>query len=421
MSKATDSKVKWLDEDGRIVVFGEPSDESTVVQINNCAAAPSAVKAVLAADNHRGYGMPVGGVLAYTRHISPAGVGYDIGCGNKAVRTPVLYEDIRKNISKIMDEIWKNVSFGIGRKNDKPTDHELFDDPLFTEMKEIGKLKDLAYSQLGTVGSGNHYVDILVEDSTGLVWIANHFGSRGFGHKIASGFLNLLEGIGFAEKGRSEDLMLAPMVISLDSPLGEDYWRAMTLAGEYAYAGRDYVVQQVLDILKTHSTKEVHNNHNFAWKEIHDENELIVVRKGATPLAPGQEGFVGGNMCDICVVVEGIDSDDAKEGLYSAMHGAGRVMGRMQAKGKWKYVKDEFGRKKYTQVREGRVSPEMMKEAIKKAGVELRGAGLDESPFCYKKLQDVIDAHDSALKVNHILRPVGVAMAGNDEIDPYKD
>lgn len=422
MSKATESKVKWIDESGRVVHFGEVACDNTKEQIKNCSEADSVFKAALMADNHLGYGCPVGGVVAYHEEVAPAGVGFDIACGNKAVETNLLWDDVRKDISKIMDTVWEKIAFGVGRKNPTPIEHELFEDPLFKEDKNIKRLKDEAASQLGTVGSGNHYVDILVEPSTGFVWVANHFGSRGFGHKIASGFMNLSEGMGFFEKGRSESMMQVPSSISLRSPLGEDYWRAMELAGEYAYAGRDYVVQQVLDILGATQTKEVHNNHNFAWKEIHDENEVVVVRKGATPSFPGQEGFVGGNMCDICVIIEGVDSEDNREGLYSAMHGAGRVMSRNQAKGKWRRRRDpETGEKKLVQVKEGAVSDEMMRDAIKDAGIVLRGGGLDESPFCYKKLQDVLDFHNSAIIVKHVMKPVGVAMAGANEYDPYKD
>ena len=421
MSKVTDSKAKWLDEYGRIIGFGEVADDETFEQIRNCVETEHAYKGVLAADNHRGYSCPVGGIVAYHNAVSPAVCGYDIACGNKAVETPLFWDDIQKDISKIMDEIWNKVAFGLGRTNDGDVDHELFDDPLFTESKEIKKLKDQARQQLGTVGSGNHFVDILADEETGLVWIANHFGSRGFGWKIANGFLNLSEGIGFTERGRSENSMVAPVVFSLDSPLGEDYWRAMTLAGQYAYAGRDYVIQQVLDILKTEATKEVHNNHNFAWKEEHDGNEVIVVRKGATPSFPGQEGFVGGSMCDICVVIEGVDSEDNREGLYSAMHGAGRVLSRSQAKGKGKWKRNpDTGKKEYVEKKAGQVTREMMDKIVKDFGIELRGADRDESPFCYRQLQEVIDAHNSAIKINHVLIPKGVAMAGN-EFDPYAD
>jgi len=194
----------------------------------------------------------------------------------------------------------------------------------------------------------------------------------------------------------------------------------MRLAGEYAYAGRDRVVTDVLGILGAHATFAVHNHHNFAWREKHAGEQLYVVRKGATPLAPGQLGFVGGSMADISVVVEGIESTRGEAALYSAMHGAGRVMSRTQAAGKARYVRDATGRKVQTRTG-GAITPEMMHEATRAYGVEVRGAGTDESPFAYRKLADVLDAHADTLIVRHVLKPIGVVMAGEGEVDPYKD
>src|SRR5690606_1450550 len=141
-------------------------------------------------DGHYGYSQPVGGVVVYDGQISPSGVGYDIACGNKAVRTNLKLKDIEKDLPRLMDEIASSISFGIGIKNKLRVDHELFDDPDGTVFQEIGnrkheRLKKLAREQWGTVGAGNHYVDLLVDKETGDVWVANHFGSRGFGHRTA--------------------------------------------------------------------------------------------------------------------------------------------------------------------------------------------------------------------------------------------
>jgi tRNA-splicing ligase RtcB len=169
----------------------------------------------------------------------------------------------------------------------------------------------------------------------------------------------------------------------------------------------------VLSILGASSTYEVHNHHNFAWKEVHDGQEVIVVRKGATPLAVGQQGFIGGSMGDIAVIVEGIESDLAQDAFYSTIHGAGRIMSRTQAAGKmnWKTRKRTGGQ----------ISQEQMEEAVKAFGVELRGGGTDESPFVYRKLAEVLEAHAGTFKILHTLKPIGVCMAGADEFDPYKD
>ncbi|MEK3934873.1 RtcB family protein [Sporosarcina sp. FSL W7-1349] len=401
----------------RKMIFGE-HEPNTLRQFENCLQTGNVAGGVLCADGHYGYSQPVGGVIVYDNQISPSGVGYDIACGNKAVRTNLQYEDIKKDIPRIMDDIAARISFGIGRKNKERVDHELFDDPDWNVFRQIGqqehdKLKKLAVDQLGTVGAGNHFVDLLVEERTGDVWVANHFGSRGFGHKTASGFLNLANGMEFSDRAPGESMEQAPTLIDLDSELGDLYYRAMTLAGKYAYAGRDYVMDEVLAILGAESEFEVHNHHNFAWKETHRGKERIVVRKGATPSAPGQLGFIGGSMGDISVIVRGKDNAENENAFYSTVHGAGRIMSRTQAAGKMNW-------KKRTRIG-GQISPDMMEKAVKRFGVELRGGGTDESPFVYRKLQSVLDAHEDTIDVLHVLKPVGVCMAGANEFDPYKD
>jgi tRNA-splicing ligase RtcB len=260
-------------------------------------------------------------------------------------------------------------------------------------------------AQLGTVGSGNHYVDIF-EDEQCRIWIGVHFGSRGFGHQIATRFLN--------RASAKDDMDSAPAALDARTQEGQDYIAAMKLAGRYAYTGRDWVCERVAKILGARVLDSVHNHHNFAWRETHQGRELWVVRKGATPAFPGQKGFVGGSMGDISVIIEGVEHEDAAHTLYSTVHGAGRVMGRMEAKGK-------VDRKTGEVIRAGKVTPEMMREWVAREQVELRGAGVDESPHCYKRLPDVLAEHAGTIRVLHTLRPLGVAMAGADVFDPYKD
>lgn len=188
----------------------------------------------------------------------------------------------------------------------------------------------------------------------------------------------------------------------------------MNLAGRYAYAGRDWVCGEVARILGAKIGEEVHNHHNFAWKETHQGRELWVVRKGATPAFPGQKGFVGGSMGDISVILEGVESEEGKDSLYSTVHGAGRVMSRTKARGK-------INRRTGQVISPGVVSRKMMLDWIAKEHVELRGAGTDESPHCYKRLPEVLEHHKASVRILHTLTPLGVAMAGENEIDPYKD
>ncbi|MEM9420851.1 MAG: RtcB family protein [Planctomycetota bacterium] len=396
------------------------ADPGAVKQMMTCLETPEAAAGALMGDHHLGYSMPIGGVVAYHGMVSPSGVGYDIACGNKAVRLDVKADDVKRDIGKIMDMIYREISFGVGRKNQEQVDHELFDDEtwdlvdgLRIRVNKCRDLKQLARQQLGTVGSGNHYVDLFVDEQDN-VWCGVHFGSRGLGHKLASHFV---------EKGGGADGMYADAVVFHEnSHLGESYIRCMQLAGRYAYAGRDWVCQKVARLLKTKIVEEVHNHHNFAWKEKQTidgcELDVWVVRKGATPAFPGQRGFVGGSMGDISVILEGVESQDSAAALYSTVHGAGRVMSRTQAAGKKRWDKKARG---FVRKSEGQISRSMMNAWVKKAGVELRGAGTDESPHCYKRLPEVLEAHGNTVRIVHTLTPIGVVMAGEDEFDPYKD
>ncbi len=387
---------------GKIPVWGDPVDESALKQIENCARTADA--AALMADHHKGYAVPIGGVVAYEDRISPSGVGFDIACGNKAVRLDIPAAEVKKHIKKIMDDIWNEIAFGLGRKNNLRVDHELFDDPAWN-LEAVKPLKKMAQEQLGTVGSGNHFVDVL-EDEQERIWIGVHFGSRGLGHKTATYFLKA----GGAKDGMDVD----PLVLKANSALGEAYLACMTLAGRYAYAGRDWVCNQVAGILGARIVEEVHNHHNFAWREKHGGRDLWVIRKGATPAFPGQRGFVGGSMGDNSVILEGVDTPEARRALFSTVHGAGRVMSRTAAAGK-------RDRRTGKILSPGAVTREMMTAWLRERGIELRGAGTDESPHCYKRLPEVLAQHGDTIRVIHVLKPLGVAMAGADEFDPYKD
>jgi tRNA-splicing ligase RtcB len=175
----------------------------------------------------------------------------------------------------------------------------------------------------------------------------------------------------------------------------------MHLAGRYAYAGREWVVERVRRIVGGETADSVHNHHNFAWRETHDGRDLWVVRKGATPAFPGQRGFVGGSMGDDAVIVEGVDGPDSRQALYSTVHGAGRLFGRNEAK--------------------RRFARQEMDAWIKGRGVTLVGADLDESPMAYRRLPEVLAAQGETIKVQHTLRPFAVVMAGAGEFDPFKD
>lgn len=400
-----------------LTIFGEEIiDPNSIQQIKNCVG-PEDI-AVLTADAHYGYGHPIGGAVAYKDHISLSGVGFDIACGNKAVRTTIKASEI--NISEVMDEIYRRISFGVGRVNNEPLDHPVFEKIEKADFSPQRKLLDLSVKQLGTVGSGNHFVD-LFRDDEGFLWIGVHFGSRGFGHKTTTGFIAMSQGLDFFGRGKEGSMNAKPILFDLQSEIGQQYISAMKLAGEYAYAGRDVVVDKVLEILgSAETTFEVHNHHNFAWEEEHFGEKYWVVRKGCTPAFPDQLGFIGANMEDSSVIIKGKDSSLSQKGLYSTVHGAGRVMSRRQAAGKKKWIRDADGRKRPTVVSKGAVDFDAVRSRVQ-SRVELRGASADEAPECYKDLQTVLSHQGETIEVIHKLHPIGVAMAGEDTFDPYKD
>ena len=404
-------------------IFGEHED-GTLEQLHDVAS--RAEYAALMADGHLGYIMPVGGVTAYADKVSVAGVGYDIGCGNAAARTNLTLEDfaglgledfdrnphrVRTNprLVELADEVFDQLSFGIGRKNDVETgldDHPIFRDDALWVIPNAGGYRDTllqkARDQLGTIGGGNHYVDIFV-DQEGYLWVGVHFGSRGFGHTIATNFLALTRGEPWGARVKEHEGL-----VHLQNPIGHDYFGLMGVAGRYAFLGRSWVVDHVLKIMGAEATDRVHNNHNFAWRENHLGRDLVVVRKGATPAFPGQRGFVGGSMGDDAVILRGAKHEEGsaerwvqKQALFSTVHGAGRTMGRRQAK----RTLDE----------------EAVRKWIRDRGVIVRGSDLDEAPQAYRRLPDVLEHQGDTVEVEHRLRPVVVCMAPSGTRDPYRD
>ena len=413
-------------------VFGQ-HEKQTLAQL--ARVAERADHAALMADGHLGYVMPIGGVAAYRNQVSVAGVGFDIACGNAAIRTDLGLEDLagrpgglRRNLEHLGDELQSGISFGVGgvnRSPDAPSDHHLFADPAWQAVptRHRAALLDKARKQLGSVGSGNHYVDIFA-DERDRVWVGVHFGSRGFGHTVASSFLAIGQG---AEWGTR--VPEAEVILDLDAPAGHDYWHLMKLAGRYAYAGREWAARKAVEFIGGREVELVHNHHNFAWEEEHFGRTFVVVRKGATPAFPGQKGFVGGSMGDDAVILEGAQgagpgspARDLQQGavgsvegsavgelqvraLYSTVHGAGRVMSRTAALGK-------RHRRTGKVLKRGKVSREMMAKWVGRKGVVLRGGGVDESPHVYRRLADVLAAQGETVTVLHTLRPLVVVMAG---------
>src|SRR5438094_3525565 len=396
-------------------IFGT-HEPKTLDQLRDVAS--RAERAALMADGHLGYVMPIGGVAAYRNQESVVGVGFGIACGNAAIRTDLSPARLGRHLPELADAIQDSISFGVGRKNragDAPTDDPLSADAAWDAVPgkhERERLRAKAREQLGTVGSGNHYVDVFADEAD-HVWVGVHFGSRGFGFGVAHGFLALGQNRAWGERVPEQETLL-----DVATPVGDAYWQLMNLAGRYAYAGREWVARKVVALLGGREEELVHNHHNFAWQEEHGGERFYVVRKGATPAFPGQKGFVGGSMGDDAVIIQGVASDEPAvrelqaRALYSTVHGAGRVMSRTAAAGK---------RKQGRVIKPGAISRDMMLEWVEQKGVVLRGGGTDESPHVYRRLPDVLAAQGPTVQVLHVLRPLIVVMAGAEEFDPYKD
>ena len=396
-------------------IFGT-HEPQTLAQLRDVAS--RAERAALMADGHLGYVMPIGGVAAYRNQVSVVGVGFDIACGNAAIRTDLSTARLGTHLAELADAIQDTISFGVGRKNragDAPTDDPLFEDGAWDAVPgkhERERLRAKARDQLGTVGSGNHYVDVFADEAD-RVWVGVHFGSRGFGFGVAHGFLALGQNRAWGERVPEQETLL-----DVATPVGDAYWQLMNLAGRYAYAGREWVARKVVALLGGREEELVHNHHNFAWREEHGGERFYVVRKGATPAFPGQQGFVGGSMGDDAVIIQGVASDQPAvrelqaRALYSTVHGAGRVMSRTAAAGK---------RKRGKVIKPGAISRDMMLKWVNQKDVVLRGGGTDESPHVYRRLPDVLAAQGPTVQVLHVLRPLIVVMAGAEEFDPYRD
>ena len=394
-------------------IFGKP-EANTIEQL--AEVDDHAVRTALMADAHFGYSMPVGGVAAFEDQVSVTGVGFDIACGNCAVKIDTGTHGT--NLRQLGHEIQQRIAAGVGKANrheDAPVDHPVFDSNAW-QLIPAGfrePLQHKAREQLGSIGSGNHYIDIL-KDEYGFVWVGVHFGSRGFGHTIASNYIAISQGGQWGDRGK-EDLAL----LDVRTPAGDDYWNLMQLAGEYAYAGREWVCRTVAAMISSAPIIDlVHNNHNFAWRETHNGRSLIVVRKGATPAWPNERGFVGGSMGDDAVILKGATPSVAGEimqmqesALYSTVHGAGRVMSRTQATGR-----NRRGKFKHDPL----VDADEVATWLKDRNVLVFGADLDEAPQAYRRLEKVLEWQGDTVEVTHRLRPLVVVMASNDFDDSGK-
>lgn len=333
-------------------------------------------------DAHVGYGLPIGGVLAMENAVIPYAVGVDIACRMKLSVLDMPTDSLESRFDLYKQALEGGTRFGIGSKHETPQDHAVMDQD-WSVTRITREKKDVAWSQLGSSGSGNHFVEFGVLDverrveELGLepgryVALMSHSGSRGTGAAVCSTY----SGIARARlPAKYKDLAYLSW-LSLDSDAGQEYWAAMSLMGNYAAANHDVIHRLVSKRLGAEIVAGVENHHNFAWTEVHGDRELVVHRKGATPAGEGVLGVIPGSMASPAFVVRGKGGADSFD---SASHGAGRTMSRRKAKDKynWKAVQGD----------------------LKKKGVTVLSAGADEVPGVYKKIEAVMAAQSDLVEI----------------------
>lgn len=396
--KELDSSVEELrDEPLSYPVWGrEQIDEGSIAQMDNAMRLPISVAGALMPDAHVGYGLPIGGVLATDNTVIPYAVGVDIACRMRLSLYEVSPIMLGQKKNMFEDALLKHTAFGVGAewKGSNRADHEVLDESTWTATRLLNTLKDNAARQLGTSGTGNHFVEWgsfrLYEPMFGLqpgeyLALLSHSGSRSVGFKIADRYSKLA-----MEKRPDLDKTVRHLAwLSLDSEEGQEYWLSMELAGRFASANHYIIHQRVAKAVGLKEAAVVENHHNFAWAEkLSDGRNVIVHRKGATPAGAGVLGVIPGSMGDAGYVVRG---RGVSTSLESASHGAGRLMSRKAALAS--------------------ISKADRDEYLKERGVTLLGGGMDESPQAYKPIDSVIAAQHDLVDVLGKFTPRIVRMA----------
>lgn len=368
-------------------------DQQALQQMDVAMKLPVAVKGAIMPDAHVGYGLPIGGVLATENAIIPYAVGLDIGCRMSLSIYDIPASFVSKNSFLIKTALKNQTHFGIGKLQDTYEEHEVLDRKEFYELPVLKKLHGKAKGQIGTSGSGNHFVeggivDLEKDNLFGLeagnyFGILAHSGSRGFGATIANYYSAIARDTCWLPKQAQHMAWL-----DLDSEAGQEYWIAMNLAGDYAKACHDVIHRKMAKALGIQAIVKIENHHNFAWKEIQaDGKELIVHRKGATPAQKGVLGIIPATMMHPGYIVSGKGNERS---LVSASHGAGRKMSRKKAK-------ESFTKSEIT-------------KQLKAAGITLIGGGVDEAPMAYKNLEEVMFSQKDLVKVEGKFHPKIVRM-----------
>lgn len=381
--------------------WGNEIDSGSIDQMENACSLPVSVGAALMPDAHVGYGLPIGGVLACENAVIPYGVGVDIACRMKMTVTDlpvnILEENSVSSCRELDQALKKGTCFGTGGKWKVPHHHDVLDAD-WTVTAVTRENRDKAWKQLGTSGSGNHFVEWgilnLPENELGLeagkyATLLSHSGSRGTGAAVCRRYTDI------ARKNVPAKIKNDPQLkhlawLTLDSEEGQSYWAAMNLMGQYASANHHVIHKNVLKLCGAKSISTVENHHNFAWKENHNGSDVYVHRKGATPASQGELGVIPGNMADSAFVVRGKGNAMS---FRSASHGAGRKMSRTAAKKAFRWKE--------------------WQEHLNEKNVRLLAGGIDEVPGAYKNIHEVMASQQDLVDIVGEFSPKIVMMCGD--------
>jgi tRNA-splicing ligase RtcB (3'-phosphate/5'-hydroxy nucleic acid ligase) len=376
--------------------WGEGLEPEAVAQMNRACELPVSVAGALMPDAHPGYGLPIGGVLATENAVIPYAVGVDIACRMKMTVLDLPVRDLERKAERLCKAIETETRFGVGATFRERRAHEVLDeDWSISPITQANK--DRGWAQLGTSGSGNHFVELGLFTATEpiqdlepgeYVALLSHSGSRGTGAQVCSHYSKLAADL---HPGLPKELRRLAW-LALDSAEGQEYWAAMELMGRYAAANHALIHRHIAEHLGAEVLLDLENHHNFAWKERHFGRDVVVHRKGATPAGQGVLGIIPGSMAAPGFVVRGKGNPNS---LLSAAHGAGRAMSR-------KAAKDSFTWEKAQRV-------------LKAKGVTLLSAGLDEVPMAYKDIHQVMAAQADLVEVLGRFDPKLVKMAPSGE------
>jgi len=394
--KTDGAEISLNNEGVHFNIFGaEYIEQGALHQMYSAAKLPVAVAGALMPDAHHGYGLPIGGVLATENAVIPYGVGVDIGCRMCLSIFDIGPKDLTQREAFFTRELGEATLFGSGAQFQQAEDHEVMDNKLFYEMPLLKNLHGRAWKQLGSSGSGNHFaefgiIDVAETDAVlnvpagKYVGLLSHSGSRALGANIANHYTKLA-----ISKRRLPQEAKHLAWLTLDEAEGMEYWLAMNLAGDYASACHHVIHDKIAKQLGRKPVAMVENHHNFAWKEIYNNKEVIVHRKGATPAGKDVLGIIPGSMTAPGFIVKGKGEEAS---INSASHGAGRKMSRTQAM--------------------ANITHNALKEELARHNVKLLGGGLDEAPFAYKDIELVMQSQKALVDVVGKFTPKIVKMCG---------